>query len=303
MNNKLFARIMTAVICICMMSTVVFAANTAVPELNADNTAIVFSGEEGYTSAEDQITIMAFAVEKGTAAEDVVADGTGIVAINQVGGTVGFKTVPINPAIFAEDGVAEGMDIAVMVGGSDGDVKTFVISENSAAPAPTTYTVTYEYNGGTLAEGATNPESFTSETVAEVLAALNAPAKADLVVDTAEATTTTVYTFAGWFLDSAFETEATAENVALSATTAITLYAKYDEATTSVPKQPAVETKTILVGDVNLNGVVDSDDTTYLKDYTKIPPANVPVYNNQRATIKAKYPDYKFAEPYIVNVK
>ena len=63
MNNKIIARIMAAVICICMMSTVAFAAD---PTLTVDGETATLSflvGENGADiteSNEAQITMMAY---------------------------------------------------------------------------------------------------------------------------------------------------------------------------------------------------------------------------------------------------
>ena len=250
MKNKLFVRGAVIVVALMLLvSTVAFADATATPELNADNTAIVFADATGagYTSSEDQVTILAFAVDKGTEASAVaaLADGTGVVAINQVAGSVGFTTVPINSAVFDEGGVAYGKDIAVLVGGTDTETPAaYVLSTDAEVVEPTTYNVAYELNGGALAEGVTNPDSFTD--AAAFLAALNEPAKADLVEETETATTTTTYTFAGWYLDATFETAATAESLVAGTSTTVTLYANWTSSTTTVDK-PVEDDVTVTV--------------------------------------------------------
>jgi len=159
MNNKLFARIMTAVICICMMSTVVFAAD---PVLTIDGNTATMSflvGTEGAdiskNTAEDQITMMAYLVDEAAEAVPAYTDQK-IVAINQVAGAAGFGNVLIDASK-----LETGKKIAVVLGGSDGTTESFFAVEET--PAPTTYTATFVCEVETVEAMTGNAEGATIE--------------------------------------------------------------------------------------------------------------------------------------------
>ena len=344
MKNKLFVRGAVIVVALMLLvSTVAFADATATPELNADNTAIVFADATGagYTSSEDQVTILAFAVDKGTEASAVaaLADGTGVVAINQVAGSVGFTTVPINSAVFDEGGVAYGKDIAVLVGGTDTETPAaYVLSTDAEVVEPTTYTASFAGDGVSI-------EAMTGNAEGATITLPAVPAKegytgvwndgttdyeggATYTFGAADVTFTAVYTavpatYTASFAGDGVSIDAMTGNAEGATITLPAVPAKdgytgvWNDGTTDYEggatytfgaadvtftavytAVPVVDTDDILTGDLNLDGKVNSTDTNTLKLWTDIPALGTTVNNNKRAALKEEYPAFKFAESY-----
>ena len=140
MKNKLFVRIASAVICVMMLGTLVFAAEPT-PVIVAGNSLSFFVGEDNaditINNNAVQITMMAYKVGNDATADAIPdyvdQDTTPMLALDQKNGTAGFGSIPINELI-------SGTKVAVKLGDSDSGYDEYLIEW---VEAPVTYTVTY----------------------------------------------------------------------------------------------------------------------------------------------------------------
>ena len=213
-------------------------------------------------SDEEQITVMAYTVPSDTTLANIPdfnADVHTIIALDQKAGETGFSTIPVD-----EQKLNANTSIVVKVGGSNGDVATYLIALQKEV---ITYSVTFNYNGGT---GTTASKEFDDDdTVADVTADVA------VTVPTEEGFT---YEFLGW--------SATANGDVLAGTTlmtslladenaeSVTLFAIYEKTADT----PPVETITVYIGDINSDNVVDVKDFNQMK-----------TYNNLTEALKANY--------------
>lgn len=274
-NMKKLVALFAATVMTMSLSVSAFAA-TVETTVGADDANIadkafnlVFTAPEGGEADVDQLTMIAYLVPDTTTLEAWVPyDGTQtIVAINQVGGDVGFGSVPVDVAK-----LAVGNSIAVAIGGSDVGTTAKYLVTYTTAPQIVAYTVVYELADGT-AEG--NPTASNSdETIADFFAKVT-------TMPTKEG-----FTFKHWSKAVDGEAINTASTDKMStlldagSTTTVTLYAVYETA--------AVPTIEILIGDVNLDGTVNTDDTAYLKKYLAIPARETAANNAKREQLKSE---------------
>lgn len=121
MNSKLFSRIAALVLCVVMLGTVSFAAEATLDEANNQFT---ISDDADYIAANEQMTMMAYTVpDTVKELKDIPAYSTEkIVALDQISGK------PFGTVTFNRNKIAADKKLAVVLGGTSGDVLKMLLA-------------------------------------------------------------------------------------------------------------------------------------------------------------------------------
>ena len=219
------------------------------------------------TSDEEHITVMAYTVPSDTTLDNIPdfdEDVHTIIALDQEAGSTGFSNIPVDETKVGDS------SIVVKVGGSNGDIATYLISfENQVI----TYSVVFNYG-----EGTGTPESKTfddDDTIADVI---------NGVVAEMEDTDEFTYEFLGWATTADGEviadTSALMKSLDTDGDKAVTLYAKYE----ATPVEKPVDTITVLIGDVDNTVGVAASDYIQIRGYVNLTDAQKEMYRGKVGT-------------------
>lgn len=187
MNNKLFARIAAAAVGVSMLATVAFAADPAPSVTEEGSLSFATETADKFTSDADQITLMAYIINDGTAVdpEDIPTfdeDTMTIVALDQVAGKDGFSVIPLDAEL-----VGDAKEVIVKVGGTGINSPFETVLAIGEADAPAVLIGDVDDNGSIDDEDVYVLSMYTSYMWDEMLDQYGVDAESDAFVAAADA--------------------------------------------------------------------------------------------------------------------